>query len=203
MSLRDEKMAGSSVSVTSEGRIRRKILKDGDDVDVRKLIREYHTDRSLTDIQNAAHFLDCMAKAAPYRYFPPAIVLKAAKGQKTASKETNVEVIRFRARGSSIRQILGSRYGRGLDIDRKSGGMRASVNDADLAKTQAVGQAKRVRGAVASLRKTHEMIDPSKIHDPAVRRWVNNGVGSTLRAHAETDAALLLMPKPEDEKDKS
>lgn len=169
---------------------------------IRALVDEYRFEAAMSMVERAAHFFDWLAKKAPYQLCPPNLAVKAVTGFARLPKETSDEVMRFRARGTSIRAALGRVYGRGFNVEAPLGMMRATVDDDDLASTQQVREVKRVRSSVNAVKRTNGLISPSKVRDPGIRKWLNTGVAPLLKALEDDDRLFRLLPeKPKDDDD--
>lgn len=193
MVLKDEKQESKAEAAERAGAFKRP-------KNLRALVEEYRFEAAMSLVERAAHFFDFLARRAPYQLCPANLALKAAMGYARLPKETGDEVMKFRDKGTAIRKALGRVYGRGLNVEL--GMMRATVDDDDLASTQQVREVKRVRSSIAAVKRTNDLISPTKVRDPAVRRWLGTGVAPLLKALEADDRIFRLLPaKPkEDEK---
>lgn len=91
------------------------------------------------------------------------------------------------------------RYQLALDVEKPLGMMRATVDDDDLASTQQVREVGRVRSAVSAVKRTNDLISPSKVRDPALKNWLRVGVAPLLKTLQEDDRIFRLLPPKKDE----
>lgn len=159
---------------------------------LKALADEFKIDNRLSFVERAASFFDYLAKHAPYQLCAPGLAMKVTYGlAKMPRGEEDVQ--RFKDRSSAIRGALGRLYGRGLVVE-KGLGMRATVDDEDLATTQQVREVERIRGSVNAAKRTHALIDVNKVRDPGVRRWLKGGVSPLLKQLTEDDRIFQLLP---------
>lgn len=155
---------------------------------------EYKMDTTLGISARAAELFDFLARKAPYQLCDAALAFQVVMGMGRRPRENSEEVMTFRGRSTTIREILGKTYGRGFVVEKPFGLMRATVDDEDLATTQQAREVERIRSAVGAAKRTNDLIDVAKIRDPAVRGWLKGGVSPLLKSLREDDRIFKLLP---------
>jgi hypothetical protein len=143
----------------------------------------------------AADLLDYAARKKPGAPIPWTWVTKYVLGGRILSADSKT-VVDMSRRSGGIRQILMKNYRRGLQ-NFPSVGVRATVDDDDLADTQLRKQTKQHEASRQRIIQTRSLIDTKQMKNKKLRAWVEGGVGALLSAHNDRLAALLLPPGEE------
>lgn len=128
-------------------------------------------------------------------------ITQRINGFQKRPNSNNGEVLAVRRASTGIRTILLAEHGCGLVTDPALG-MRATVDDTDLAATQMVKVAGRLRSAQRTFTATSDQIDARKIQDDTLRKWYTSGIVPVAKAIAATDFATRLLPPKKDEEPK-
>lgn len=152
-------------------------------------IREYKPEPG-TYAERLAHFLYAFKEAMPLRFVDVPNCAKISLGLSKVPGETSKDLVRFKSvlKGANDKMI--KLYGCEIITDRVDG-LRASVDSEDLLTTKDRKKRRRVKLAVASLKVTHDLIDPSKLKDPELKKEFN----SSSRSIAALDTALAGLPQ--------
>lgn len=164
------------------------------------IIGGYRFDPLMSRTQRLAHFLDWLAKEAPFQACPGNMALRAIMGYARTPRQDTDEVQSLLGVTSAARSVLMKTYGRGLYVVRDVG-MRATVDDEDCAQTQQRSNVKRLMSAHRRVKETQAIIDPSKIRDEKVKRWVTSGVTNALKALDADDRLTRLLPPAQEPKE--
>jgi hypothetical protein len=159
-------------------------------------------ENAKTRVDKTAHFLDFCAKEGPYIPFGYNLVVQAVDGLSRTPNQSSDQVRLMADSMTAVRRKLMSDYGRGLDTV-KGLGVRATVDDDDLANTQLRRNVGRLVGSKRSLEQTRALIDTAKMKNQSLKSWVSGGVTRMLNEmNAENRLAKLLPPKPGSEGEK-
>lgn len=158
-----------------------------------QLSQDEKINRSL--VGKLAHFLDWCAAKLPYVPIAHGLAARAVFGLTRTPKITSVEVEMIVGAAGRVRIKLMADYHRGL-VTAKALGIRATVDDDDLAATQLRSNVQRVVSATESTAKTRELIKTSNMRNDKNRRWVEQGVTPMLKdMNLDARLAKLLPPK--------
>ena len=164
--------------------------------DLLSLITEYtplKDAKSRTD--KVAHFLDWMVHKSPYTPIAYNLILRAVDQLGRTPSAQGAEVALLSSSMPNVRKKLMTDYGRGL-ATYKGVGVRATVDDDDLANTQLRANVSRFVGAKTSMENTRKLINASAMQDKGLQSWVTNGVSRMLNeVNADNRLAKLLPPK--------
>jgi hypothetical protein len=166
--------------------------------DIHRIV-EHWEGPSLKDsgiITRAAAFLNFAAQEAPGTPIAWSIVTKCVMGGKRMPTPDSKLVIDMMRRASSIRLVLERDFKRTLE--NVSGmGVRASVDDDDMANTQLRRDAKRHERTGQRMAKTRAMINTKNMKNKALKAWVENDISQVLTLHTSRLSRLLLPPGEE------
>jgi hypothetical protein len=158
-------------------------------------IREYRPEPG-TYAERLAAFLFSAREKLPYRFIDVPNCAKIALGLSKVPGENSKDLSRFKSVLSSANTKMIKLYGCEIVSDRLDG-LRATVDTDDLVETKHRKKRRRVKLAVASLKVTDDLIDPSKLKSPELKKELN----ASRRSLAALDSALaglpLLPPKKE------
>ena len=176
--------------------MRRKKTGHGLDI-LGRISSDYEAPMSEKLPARAAHFLNWCAGEFPGVPIAWNIVVKAIMGYARTPALDGVETAAMAGRASAIRAKLMERFGRGL-VNARGQGVRATIDDDDLAGTQLRANVRRLASAKASTARTRDLIDTKAMKNRELREWVDGGVTKAL---ASLDAVerlnKLLPPAPE------
>lgn len=160
-------------------------------------IKAYKFDQEVSLTRRAAHFLDWLAKKSPYQFVQYNVVLRAIMGYNRTPRLTSEEVERLHRNMGRAKLILETEYERGM-MTMPSVGVRATVDDNDRAKNELPKKMRRLASAKESVERTVNSIDPRKITDSRVKRWLRSDVGGILRALKSADFDAKALPPADD-----
>jgi hypothetical protein len=171
--------------------------------DLMAIIARYKPlESAKTRVDKTAHFLDFCAKEGPHIPVPYNLIVKGIDQLSTTPSQKSDLVLVMKDSMGSVRRKLMLVYNRGLDTV-KGVGVRATVDDDDLANTQLRKNVKRLVGDKQAVERTRSLIDTAKMKNPALKSWVAGGVSRMLsEMNAENRLAKLLPPKPGSEGEK-
>jgi hypothetical protein len=159
-----------------------------------KSIEDFKVDLNQSLVRRAAQVLNWAAKSLPGRPVSYQLLTKIVLALPRTPKEESADVISIMRKTSKIRDVLMNDYQRGL-VSHPGHGIRATMDTEDLARTQYEKNARRVVSAVTSLDKTRSIINPSDIHDQALRSRVNN-IGKAAKILVSNDVLdKLRLPE--------
>lgn len=136
-----------------------------------------------------AHFLLAGAEALEYRFFDAGTCVKVAFGLSRVPNTESPYYKRLSSIVSGANRIL-MREGKEVITDRVDG-LRASVNEDDLVETKHRRKRRRVKLAVASLKQTDNLIDPSKIKNPELKKELT----ASRKSMNLLESALSSLPQ--------
>ncbi len=163
------------------------------------LRRDYEKAAFPSRNMRIAHLLMWCAKNYPGQYVTWKDIYKIIRDGE-AAKEKSLE--EFRRSGSHINKLLLERWGACLVRDNSGGtdhGVRASVNDNDTALAMVEKTAKAVVGAHRRWARVTQAINPNKVNDVRLRRFLTSKPIAALTKAAVDPGYLqkLLPPAPE------
>lgn len=161
-------------------------------------VKAYRFDQSLAKTRRAAHFLDWLARKHPGEFVQYNIVLKAIMGYSRTPRLDSQEVVHLQQSMSRCRLILETEYDRGM-ITMPSVGVRATYDDDDRAKNELPTKMRRLSSAKQSVERTVNAIDPRKLTDARVKRWLRSDVGGIMKALHQADFDVKALPPAEDD----
>lgn len=149
-----------------------------------------HKPEPGTYAERLAEFLYAFMKAFPYRFVDIPNCAKIALGLSKVPGEKSKDLARFKSILTSANAKMIKLYGCEIITDRIDG-LRANVDDEDLVATKQRRKSRRVKLAVASLKTTTDLIDPTKVKDPELKKELN----ATRKSIAALDTALVGLPQ--------
>ncbi len=158
---------------------------------VRAAADRYEYKHKLSKNERLCDFLDWMAREAPYALVPANFVVRAIDGQAKMPRDGTEETKKARARASTCRALMGERHKRGIVVD--PAGIRATVDEDDTMRSQQVRNVRRLQTAVASVRRTDDIVPTEKLRDPELRSW-KAGVRGALKAIDSDKRIFALIP---------
>lgn len=158
--------------------------------------KKYEMIQSMNKAERVAHFMEYMAIHCPYEVIPASVVAEAIF--QTRSEKALVKIVNG-ARGRA-RVILRDTYKRSLHVVPGEG-MRATVDDKDVAETTVPKAARRFTGARASLEAEVNVVDDVNALPDEARKLVKT-TAALLKASSPAMETLkgLLTAKSEDTK---
>ena len=158
-----------------------------------EFLKSYKTDNTGTYGERTAEFLNAGADELPLAFFDKRYVAKVAFGLSRIPGEDSDQV---RNRLSSVlassNRILSRKYRREIWFDKVEG-VRATVDDEDLARTVHRRKRRRVKSCAASLVSTDKNVDVSNLSSD-VKREVNKSRKSMKLLGEAIDSMPLLPP---------
>ncbi len=153
--------------------------------------KHYKIDSTGSYAERAAKFLNDAANELPYRFFDKRTVAKIALGLSRTPDEKSDAMDRLSSVLNSANKLLAREHGREVWIDPVEG-VRATVNDSDLARTKHRKKRRRVKHAVQSLEYTDKLIDVNKVDDTLKKELQRSR--RALRALSEAVADMPQLP---------
>jgi hypothetical protein len=157
------------------------------------LRKDYVCKTEYSRPQRAAHCFAWCAKNYPGTLVPWTLVCMAINAYRKAPMATSKEVVSLRQSSSSIRKVLTTYY----QMDLVSGPeitARATVDDEDTAKSALPARARRVQAANRGFVQTANLINPSKIKDPELRKWVSKSINDVMKIIDDPTFYQKLLP---------
>lgn len=169
--------------------------------DIQSAIKEkmYAPDHEDSLPRRGAHFLNWAAERYPKEYIPYNFVVRAIMGYGRTPRMDSEEVERYRGKMTRIRQILQNDYGREL-TSSPGIGVRATVADDDILRTEMMRKVKRFRSAKAAMEKTASLISVARLPASKEKRWFENDVASILKTLKSPAFEKKLLPPTEKDK---
>jgi hypothetical protein len=134
-------------------------------------------------------FLLSFGASLPYRFVDIGTCVKIALGLSRIPNEESPDYKRFSSVIPGANRIL-MKQGKEIITDRVDG-LRASVNEDDLIETKHRRKRRRVKLAVASLKQTDNLIDPSKVKNPELKKELT----ASRRSMNLLETALSSLPQ--------
>lgn len=159
-----------------------------------EFVKSYTTNSGGTFSERVAEFLNSGADALPKAYFDKRFVAKVAFSLNRIPKEDSDHVKRLSRILSGANQILSRKYHREIDFDRVDG-VRATVDDEDLAKTVHRRKRRRVKCCVSSLESTDKNIDSNQLNGDIKREIIKSRRSMKLLQDAIKEMPLLPSKK--------
>ncbi|HYX20441.1 MAG TPA: hypothetical protein VFA98_06305 [Thermoanaerobaculia bacterium] len=163
--------------------------------DMMNILEQWKPDMTRGIVARAADLLNFVKGKKPGAPVAWTHVTKCVLGGRIPHADSKA-VKDMMGRSSGIRAILMRDYGCGLE-NIQGLGVRATVDDDDLANTQLRRQVKQHEASRQRVLATRALINPSAMKNKELKGWVNNGVGALLSAHNDRIAKLLLPPGDE------
>lgn len=158
-----------------------------------EFLKSYKTDNTGTYGERAAEFLNAGADELPLAFFDKRYVAKVAFGLSRIPGEDSDQVKnRLSSVLASANRILSRKYRREIWFDKVEG-VRATVDDEDLARTVHRRKRRRVKSSAASLDATDKNVDVNKL-SADVKREVNKSRKSMKVLNQAIDSMPLLPP---------
>lgn len=140
-----------------------------------------------------AEFLVYAAKHDPKEFVSMAEVVRAVYGVTRVGKDQEDGI---RRRLTGVNKILHDEFGCAL-VSQPGIGVRATMSDEDAARTALPRRMKRLDSARKAVIATSKIIDPKKITDGQLRRWVELGPRKAVGLLAAADfEQQITMPVP-------
>lgn len=137
---------------------------------------DFIPDQSLTEVDRAAQFLDWAAQNMPMRFVPYTWITKHAIIRPRVPGPDDPMVASIRKKIGAIKRSLWDRYGR-RSVPAPRGqelGIRATVDDDDIAGTDFLANKRRVHNGIRRLQDTRSKIDPARMRDHGLKSMVQN-----------------------------
>lgn len=172
---------------------------------------DFEPDSDLTESQRAAQFLDWAARNMPRRNVPYAWITKHAyiKPRLPRPSDPDIDTLRLR-KMDQIKRVLWDVYNRRTVASPRpkqgtagqESGVRATVDDEDMAGTDFLRNKRRVANGIKRLADTRQKMDPSKIRDAGLKAMVTN-MDPVIKKLMEPDLLrrLELPPHPKSKTD--
>lgn len=163
------------------------------------LRKDYVCKTEYSRPQRSAHCLAWCAVNYPGQLVPWALTCMAINQYRKAPTSASKEVESLKSSAGSIRKILQRDY----LMDLVSGPeitARAVMEDEDIARSALAPKARRLQAAHKSFTATAELIDPNRIKDPEMKRWVIKSVGEVMKIIGDEKFYLKLLPPKKPEK---
>jgi hypothetical protein len=157
----------------------------------------YAVNKDMGIAERIADYLNWMADHEPGKFVPWNIIAFNVMMLPRVPRN-NTESVKMVQRASSRSyRILETKYGR-LYYPLKGYGVRACVDDDDMAKNGIRTSVKRGRSAIATIRRQTDLIDERKISNTAEMRpykeFVTNQLKPSLRNLTSLENKLMLPP---------
>lgn len=161
---------------------------------IAELIKTYRIDVAAFPGRRLADFLVLAAENAPKAFIDKRRAAKIAFAQRRLPSEDS-EMVRRQLKSAivSAKRILVTEYGRDLVSDRVEG-VRATIDDTDVAETTRRTKHNRVHGAIRSLKITDDLIDTRNLRGE-IRREVIRTRTDYKGLFEYLDSMPLLLPK--------
>jgi len=160
-------------------------------------IRDYKYNPEHSKKQRVAEFLDWAATHYPKQYVDYPHLAKAVEGYSRMPQHNSKEVELIKSSMSGVNRMLQTKYGRALDAE-PGVGVRATVDDADLAMIVLPKKMKRIDQAKKAATQVANLVDPSKIPDTPEnkpwKQWVKVHVRDVLKTINSPEFEQKLLP---------
>lgn len=140
-----------------------------------------------------AEFLVWAARQEPKRFITLPEVVRAVYGvTRTGADQENS----IRRRLSGVNKILHDEFGVAL-VTQPRVGVRATTSDEDTARMALPKRMQRLDSARKAVVATTNIVDPRKINDPELRKWVEMGPRKVVNIMAGADfEKQITLPAP-------
>lgn len=161
-------------------------------------IQSYKYPSDFTKTQRIAHFLDWLAKKYPRQFAQYNLITRAINGYRRTPGLKTREVELVRSSLTRAKQILSEDYHRGA-VTMPSVGVRGTIDDDDRAANELPIKMRRLSSAKRSVERTVEGIDPRKVTDPKIKKWLRTDVGMIMKSLEEANFDVRALPPAERE----
>lgn len=156
-------------------------------------------DHSLNEVDRAAQFLDWAALNMPMRFVPYTWVAKHAIIRPRIPGPDSPEVVMIRKKIGAIKRSLWDRYNRRTvaaprNQDQEMG-IRATVDDDDVAGTDFLQNKRRIHNGIRRLEDTRSKIDPSRMRDHGLKAMVTS-MDTVMKKLTQSDLMTRLKELP-------
>lgn len=163
----------------------------------KKSASEYKPVLTMSKTQRIAHFLDWSAMHVPYEIMPYNIILRAIEGYEHTPRAGSQETIALRKVTKGARAQLLKLYSRGM-LSEPGVGLRATVDDADMVKTDVAKKSSRVQSAVKSLADSVEKVDTKSESFQGLttewKDWFKTNAKDVVKQMASPEYLRKLLP---------
>lgn len=135
-------------------------------------VSEFTVDQSLSLTHKIVEFLNWAALHRPHQILAYNLIWKAVTGEKRMHDLASKEADFVRSATSRARKILLQKYQRGMHSE-KGLGIRATVDDADMVKTDLAVKGRRVQAAVGAFTASANVVNLKNIpNTPEMQRYM-------------------------------